>query len=42
MLLYVAVCCSEEMVVPVTICGGVLKCGDGGDCYCMWRCVAVW
>jgi len=42
MLLYVAVCCSEVMVVDVTVCGGVLKCGDGGDCYCMWRCVAVW
>ena len=29
------------IVVTVTVCGGVLQCGDGGECYCMWRCVAV-
>ena len=27
--------------VTVTLFGGVLQCGDIGDCYCMWRCVAV-
>ena len=35
------VCCSEVMVVIVTVCCGVLQCGDGGECYCMWLCVAV-